>query len=202
LLKGKNNPNYKNGAYIKESYCSCGNQKDHRATKCSSCSRKGLGKEKSINLWHLSKEKIEQAIINSESFLELATILNVSRQYITRKVRKYKLDYSHFRPSRGRFYTSKDILIKDSKFKRYAVIKSLILREDLLDYKCANCGLSALWNEKKLSLEIHHINGDSKDNRLENLQFLCPNCHSQTSSYKGKNMKKEKIEVGREVKNG
>ena len=40
-----------------------------------------------------------------------------------------------------------------------------------------------IWNDKKLSLQLDHINGDNSDNRLENLRFLCPNCHTQTETY-------------------
>lgn len=45
---------------------------------------------------------------------------------------------------------------------------------------CENIGV---WNGKKLSLQLDHINGDHSDNRLENLRFLCPNCHTQTETY-------------------
>ena len=48
------------------------------------------------------------------------------------------------------------------------------------------------WNNKPISLELHHINGDNKDNRLENLQILCPNRRAQTDTYRGHNIKKQK----------
>lgn len=66
------------------------------------------------------------------------------------------------------------------------VIRRRIIKENLLPYKCAICGIDS-WNGKKLSLELDHINGINNDNRLENLRFLCPNCHSQTSTYGSKN---------------
>lgn len=52
--------------------------------------------------------------------------------------------------------------------------------------KCCECGILE-WNNKPIILEIHHIDGDSKNNKLENLQLLCPNCHSQTDNHKSKN---------------
>jgi len=55
------------------------------------------------------------------------------------------------------------------------------------EYKCSECGICN-WNGKDIVLEIDHINGINSDNRVENLRYLCPNCHSQTSTYKGKNV--------------
>ena len=53
----------------------------------------------------------------------------------------------------------------------------------------AECGIAA-WRGRPLALELHHINGDGRDNRLENLTLLCPNCHSQTDSWGGRNSRR------------
>lgn len=47
-----------------------------------------------------------------------------------------------------------------------------------------------MWQDKEIPLELHHINGNNRDNRLENLMLLCPNCHALTDSYRGKNRQK------------
>lgn len=64
--------------------------------------------------------------------------------------------------------------------------KSFLLRRALIElgieYKCAICGISD-WNDTKLNLEIDHIDGESTDNSIINLRFLCPNCHSQTNTF-------------------
>lgn len=73
------------------------------------------------------------------------------------------------------------------------VVKGRIIRDELLIYKCSCCGLGDSWNNKKLSLQLDHINGINNDNRLENLRFLCPNCHTQQDTYAAKNRLKKKL---------
>jgi 5-methylcytosine-specific restriction endonuclease McrA len=63
----------------------------------------------------------------------------------------------------------------------------LYIEQGLLDPStCAKCGLGREWNGEPLTLQLHHVNGVHKDDCLENLQYLCPNCHSQTDTYVGK----------------
>jgi predicted RNA-binding Zn-ribbon protein involved in translation (DUF1610 family) len=66
-----------------------------------------------------------------------------------------------------------------------AGLRVQILRHNLIPYKCNICGLDK-WNNKSLSLELDHINGKRDDHRKSNIQWLCPNCHSQTSTFRGK----------------
>lgn len=66
-----------------------------------------------------------------------------------------------------------------------------ILKYNLLEYRCALCGNCGEWNGQELILQVDHINGDHHDNRLENLRFLCPNCHAQTDTFAGKNVKRK-----------
>lgn len=73
------------------------------------------------------------------------------------------------------------ILIKDSEYNR-TKLKERLVKEGLKEYKCECCGLSE-WMGKPIALQLHHINGIHNDNRLSNLQLLCPNCHSQTENF-------------------
>ena len=76
-------------------------------------------------------------------------------------------------------------------------IKNRIIKNELLKYECSVCRNDGNWNGIKLSLHLDHINGVNNDNRICNLRFLCPNCHSQTDTYGGKSNKKEKIKKDR-----
>ena len=80
-----------------------------------------------------------------------------------------------------------EILTKDSGYSR-SRLKERLVEEGLKEYRCECCGLSK-WLDKPISLQLHHINGINNDHRLENLRLLCPNCHSQTDTYAGKNKK-------------
>ena len=66
-------------------------------------------------------------------------------------------------------------------------MRGYVERHNLLEYKCANCGCDGHWQGGEISLEIHHIDGDNSNNELENLCYLCPNCHALTETYRGKN---------------
>jgi len=67
-----------------------------------------------------------------------------------------------------------------------------LIKENILEYKCFICNINE-WVNKTLILHLDHINGNNTDNRIENLRLLCPNCHSQTDTYCGKNIAKNKL---------
>jgi hypothetical protein len=66
-------------------------------------------------------------------------------------------------------------------------IKSILFQDR--ENKCSCCNISE-WNGKSIVLEVDHIDGNSENNRPENLRFICPNCHSQTDTYKARNIGK------------
>lgn len=90
-------------------------------------------------------------------------------------------------------YKLEEVLIENSPVSRHVLIRYLN-RFNVLEYKCALCGNIGEWQGQLLTLQIDHINGIRNDNRKENLRWLCPNCHSQTETFCGRNQtKKEPI---------
>jgi len=67
-------------------------------------------------------------------------------------------------------------------------LKLRLISEGIKEHKCEECGINE-WRGQPTPIELDHINGDHHDNRLENLRLLCPNCHAQTETYRGKNKK-------------
>lgn len=190
---GPKNPNA-NPDLIDKKFCSCGAVKDYRAKKCSKCSNKSMpvGNKSSLQI---SKEILD-TINSSTTITEVSEKLGHARSTISKLIIRNNIDVSHFQRSSYRPSTAEAILVKHNRTTRNNQnVKALVLRENLLDYVCSGCGQGPEWNNKPLTLDLDHINGDWQDDRLENLRFLCPNCHSQTDTWKGaktKGLKKKK----------
>ncbi len=110
-------------------------------------------------------------------------------------IEKYNIDTSHFTrrlksKTTGKLHHS-DILTFDPnreiRRKTFLIVRALL--EAGVSHSCKECGVSKIWNSKPLVLEVDHIDGNWKNDRLENLRFLCPNCHSQQKTSKKKKMK-------------
>jgi 5-methylcytosine-specific restriction endonuclease McrA len=77
-------------------------------------------------------------------------------------------------------------------------LKKRLLRLGVKHERCEICGISE-WRGLRLGLALHHVNGDRLDNRIENLQLLCPNCHSQTDTFAGRNRSGRNGEPSRRI---
>lgn len=83
-----------------------------------------------------------------------------------------------------------EILVENSKFSNRGQIKRKLFEAGMMENVCSSCGLGPEWNGKPITLQLDHINGVGDDHRIENLRILCPNCHTQTDSFAGRNLKK------------
>lgn len=153
---------------------------------------------------YTEKEFID-AVKNSKSYSGVCRLIGLSPKggnlnTVKKKIGQMGLDVSHFTFSNwNKGLTSNDhtsikkksieeILIKDSGWTSHN-IKKRILKEGIKEYKCERCGRTE-WEGEKIPLELHHKNGVHNDNRLENLEILCPNCHALTDNYSGKSSKR------------
>lgn len=144
----------------------------------------------------LTKEELELIIKSSNSFAECCRKIGYcdkgrhGSDAIKSRCLELGIDTSHFNrsgSSNTKKYELDEILVKDSTYNNIARLKIRLVSENRLKYECALCGNTGIWNNKPLVLQLDHINGQHLDHRIDNLRFLCPNCHSQTETFSGKN---------------
>jgi len=149
----------------------------------------------------ISTTEFKTIVESCFSIREIVEKMGFSRQSgsmaikVKERIAKEQIDTSHFL---GRLSVKgkhiriemEDILVKDSTYTNIYMLKKRLVNDKLLKYECQLCKNDGTWNGQKLTLQLDHINGDHKDHRLVNLRFLCPNCHSQTETFSGRNVKK------------
>ena len=153
-------------------------------------------------------EEIKLIVENCYTYSDVLRSLDLPSRgdnFITLKkfINKNKIDISHFAINNPDNYSKLKISNKERKIEDIFIINSdatskllrrKITKFNLIPYECGidRCNIKDEWLGGKLVLALDHINGVWHDNRLENLRFLCPNCHSQTETYVGKNGSKYK----------
>lgn len=144
----------------------------------------------------LTDEKIIEVCTNSISMIKAAEILKMPFNSLKRKAKELNCYNTNQGWSKGKiFLTEEKIKEIFSENSIYNVSNYRVYLETIFDKKCLKCKIEN-WCEEDITLEIDHINGVGNDNRIENLRFLCPNCHSQTETFRGRNIKKIKENDG------
>jgi len=152
-----------------------------------------------------TKNDLQKAVKKSTSVRQVLIKLNLrlaggNYTQIKKYLEVYKIETSHFTGqawNKGKILIGKprikleDILKKDSYFQSFKLKKRLFVAKLKPKY-CEECGWKKISDDGRVPLELDHINGDSKDNRIENLRVLCPNCHSLKPTHRGRNIKKKK----------
>lgn len=148
-------------------------------------------------IWTTPLENFKVIVLSSNTIKEVLNhfgLQNRGNNFRTFKQRlqEENIDISHFKREYKNKFLEKnleDILITNSNYSSNYGLKKKLIEKDLIKEICSSCGLIPFWNGKDLKLQLEHINGIRNDNRIENLTFLCPNCHSQTDTFAGKNKK-------------
>ena len=148
--------------------------------------------------YKLTDEQFIKIIKESTSCIEamrkigFKCVAGNARNTVKRRIAELNIDIEHWSDNTKNAHAV--IKYSDEEYFRAGVARNgnrtrtRIIQDKLMPYQCACCGNTGEWNGRKLILQVDHINGDHNDNRLENLRFLCPNCHSQTDTFAGKNV--------------
>lgn len=149
-----------------------------------------------------TKEEIEKIVKESFSVREVAEKLGYKKDgggtinSLHKMFDELQLDTSHFK---GQGWKKDDYdfesFAENSKPKKAEKARKALVF--LRGHKCESCGLTE-WMGQPINLQIHHVDGDRTNNSLENLLLLCPNCHSFTDNYAGKNINKKREKTDEE----
>ncbi|MCX6794360.1 MAG: HNH endonuclease [Candidatus Gottesmanbacteria bacterium] len=147
-----------------------------------------------------TEEELKKATSKSRSYRHILHLLHLKEAggnytQIKKYLREYHIDTSHLKGKAwnkgmkglGRVHISlEQILVENSEFQSYK-LKKRLFQQKLRPEHCELCGWAERSVDGRLPLELDHINGNHRDNRLNNLRILCPNCHSLQITHRGKN---------------
>lgn len=150
-----------------------------------------------------TKEQLQEIANGCYSYREFAIKLGYSPNgggsidSIKQAIEYYNLNINHFtgqgwnghsnhQTYSKEKYSLEEIFIQNSPVTQ-KVLRGYVERHNIIPYQCQKCNCNGIWQDGIISLEIDHINGNNTDNRIENLRYLCPNCHALTDTYRGKN---------------
>lgn len=141
-----------------------------------------------------TEENLKKLCKDSYSYAEVLrksgrAVAGGAYETLKKKIKEYNVDVSHFSGQgwkKTKMEPDELVFVKNS-LRTSSCIRKRILMKKLIPYICSGCGNNGKWLGKEMPLQLHHIDGDSTNNELNNLTFLCPNCHCITDNWGGKN---------------
>lgn len=154
-----------------------------------------------MSIQKYTNDELKNAVASSRSFRQVFIKLNISPQggnyrSIKNKIKKLNLNTDHFLGQKWNVGRSPNIYLNrttedylNNKFKISShKLRIRLLNEGYFDHKCYHCH-NTIWNNQPIPLELEHKDGNHDNNNIDNLTLLCPNCHAQTKTYRGRNIK-------------
>lgn len=158
-----------------------------------------------VNRRSWTKSELRRAVRTSRSLRQTIKKIGLvpaggNYAQVKKYIKEYDLDTSHFKGKGwskglsgvgGYTKTLDEIMVKDSSYQSYK-LKKRLFKAGIKEPQCEKCGWAERSEDGRLPLELDHMNGDSRDNRLKNLRVLCPNCHSLQPTHRGRNQSRRK----------
>lgn len=145
----------------------------------------------------ITDQEFEEIVKTSKSLNEIGIRCGYSNHsgassaIIKKRILDQGLEFSTLRGGEnGTIRTDEEIFVTDSPVCQ-STLRRRYIAGRFSEYKCAICGQIPIWQGKELVLTLDHINGHNKDNRLENLRWVCPNCDRQLDTFAGRNIQYE-----------
>lgn len=143
----------------------------------------------------ITKEELEVLVKSSRTYKEVLEKLGYSQpcngpyDTLKSKISFWGINTSHmthFKKCSNERATD-DTIFSENSPHSHSTIRNYVIRHKCIPYKCVYCGNTGEWMGKPLALTLDHKNGNRNDNRIKNLQFVCPNCDRQQATYGSKN---------------
>ena len=164
-------------------------------------------RKRTSRIWLIPKDQLQDIIDSSKSIVEIlqklgfdgyngnykTLLARIDQDGLSREkfgINRRKQMVEHLANIRNPL-SDNEIFCENSSYHRLHLKKKLV-NNGYLKYRCEFCGIGNEYNGKPLSLQLDHKNGINNDNRIDNLRFLCPNCHSQTETFAGRRLKQTK----------